>query len=136
MVHHCCGMQCAFGQALVEAAVVTVGQRRGLGLAGGAPPRYVLRIVSDTGDVIVGADDALASSSLRARDVAWSAAAPSTPFEALVRVRHRHTPAAALVTPTPGGFEATFHVPQRALTPGQAAVVYRGEEVVAGGYIV
>jgi tRNA-specific 2-thiouridylase len=114
----------------------TVGQRRGLGLAGGAPARYVLRIVKDTGDVVVGADDALAASTFRARDVAWTVEAPAAPFEALVRVRHRHTPAPARVTPTEAGFEACFHAPQRALTPGQAAVIYRGEEVVGGGTIV
>lgn len=113
----------------------TVGQRRGLGLAGGAPPRYVLRIVSDTGDVVVGPDSALGAAVLRARDVAWTGARPDAPFEAEVRVRHRHTPARALITPTAEGFHASFSKPQRAVTPGQAAVVYRGEEVVAGGFI-
>jgi tRNA-specific 2-thiouridylase len=114
----------------------TVGQRRGLGLAGGAPARYVLRIVRDTGDVVVGADDALGARTFRARDVAWTVEAPTSPFEGLVRVRHRHLPAAARITPVEGGFEASFDVPQRALTPGQAAVIYRGEEVVGGGTIV
>lgn len=113
----------------------TVGQRRGLGLAGGAPPRYVLRIISDTNDVVVGPDSALGSTALRARGVAWVGARPAAPFEGEVRVRHRHTPAAALITPTADGFEAMFREPQRAVTPGQAAVVYRGEEVVAGGTI-
>ncbi len=114
----------------------TVGQRRGLGLAGGAPPRYVLRIVNDTGDVVVGPDSALAATTLRARDVAWTLARPDAPFDGEVRVRHRHTPAAARITPTDDGFEAEFVEAQRAVTPGQAAVVYRGEEVVAGGFII
>lgn len=113
----------------------TVGQRRGLGLAGGAPPRYVLRIVSDTGDVVVGPDSALGAAALRARDVAWTGTRPDSPFEGEVRVRHRHEPARAVITPTADGFEAAFLEPQRAVTPGQAAVVYRGEEVVAGGFI-
>jgi len=113
----------------------TVGQRRGLGLPGGAPPRYVLRIVRDTGDVVVGADDALRAVQLRVTGVAWAGARPASPFEGEVRVRHRHTPARALITPTADGFDARFVEPQRALTPGQAAVVYRGEEVVAGGFI-
>jgi tRNA-specific 2-thiouridylase len=113
----------------------TVGQRRGLGLAGGAPPRYVLRIDSDTGAVVVGPDSALAATTLRARDVAWTAARPDAPFDGEVRVRHRHVPAPAVITPTSDGFDVRFLEPQRAVTPGQAAVVYRGEEVVAGGFI-
>lgn len=114
----------------------TVGQRRGLGLPGGGPPRYVLRIVPDTGDVVVGGEEQLLAGELRARDAVWSGPPPEGELEALVRVRYRHEPAAARVRATAGGFEARFDQPQRAVTPGQAAVVYRGDEVVAGGFIV
>lgn len=113
----------------------TVGQRRGLGLPGGGPPRYVLRVVGETGDVVVGDRPGLYASTLRATEAAWTGARPDGPFEAAVRVRHRHPPAPATVVPTDGGFEATFREPQRALTPGQASVIYRGDEVVGGGFI-
>jgi tRNA-specific 2-thiouridylase len=116
----------------------TVGQRRGLGLGGG-PTRYVLRIISDNGDVVVGGPEALGTRTLRARDVTWGAAfdgrAPTRPFRGEVRVRHRHAPAPAEVRAVEGGFECTFDEPQRAVARGQAAVVYRGEEVVGGGII-
>ncbi|MEO0321981.1 MAG: tRNA 2-thiouridine(34) synthase MnmA [Myxococcota bacterium] len=111
----------------------TVGQRRGLGLGGG-PARYVLRILGD--DVVVGGNDALAGTQLRARDARWVGPRPRGPFEATVRVRHRHRPAPARVTPGDGDrFEVAFLEPQRALTPGQAAVVYRGDQVLGGGFI-
>lgn len=116
----------------------TVGQRRGLGLGGGEP-RYVLRILGD--DVVVGGADALMTQHLVARDVHWladgfaRAEGSNEPFDAAVRIRHRHPPAAARVVPTATGFEAHFAAPQRAITPGQAAVVYRGDEVLGGGFI-
>jgi tRNA-specific 2-thiouridylase len=53
-----------------------------------------------------------------------------------VRVRHRHPPAPAEIRAVEDGFECAFDAPQRAVAPGQAAVVYRGEEVVGGGVIV
>jgi len=115
----------------------TVGQRRGLGLGGGAT-RYVLRIVADTGDVVVGDEPSLMSRRLRARGASWidrGGGAPSASFDASVRVRYRHEPAPARVTPIEGGFEAEFTEPQRAIARGQAAVVYAGDEVVGGGFI-
>ena len=62
--------------------------------------------------------------------------ARSEPFQADVRVRYRHTPAPARVVPEDSGFRVEFDDAQRAITAGQAAVVYRGEEVVAGGIIL
>jgi tRNA-specific 2-thiouridylase len=112
----------------------TVGQRRGLGLGGG-PPRYVLRIVPDTGAVVVGNEGALLSDTLHAIDAAWPGGRPEHPFEGRVRIRYRHEPAPAEITPTDAGFVVRFSEPQRAITPGQATVVYREDEVVAGGFI-
>lgn len=112
----------------------TVGQRKGLGLSGG-PPRYVLRILKDSADVVVGDAAGLASSLLKANDVSWTVPRPTESFEGEVRIRHRHTPAPARITPTQDGFHAEFREAQRAITPGQAAVVYRGDEVIAGGFI-
>jgi tRNA-uridine 2-sulfurtransferase len=112
----------------------TVGQRRGLGISG-ARAAYVLRILPDTGDVVVGEEDGLWAEGLSAVQVTWAADRPAGPFTAAVRIRYRHEPAAATVFPTDAGFTVQFAQAQRAITPGQAVVVYRGEEVVAGGYI-
>ncbi len=112
----------------------TIGQRKGVS-PGGLPPRYVLRILPEQDEVIVGPDAALFSDALEADQVAWRGTAPSEPFDALVRVRYRHEPAPARIEPTRLGFRARFAEPQRAITRGQAAVVYRGEEVLAGGFI-
>lgn len=119
----------------IDLAGVTIGQRKGLGLGGGGKPRYVLRILNDTNQVLVGEEEGLFHDTLVAKDVSWIADAPAGPLEANVRIRYRHEPALASVTPTPDGFVARFASPQRAITPGQAVVVYRGDEVVGGGFI-
>jgi tRNA-specific 2-thiouridylase len=113
----------------------TVGQRKGLGLGGG-PTRYVLRIVPETADVVVGDEANLYASSARASEAVWVDPAPREPFEADVQVRYRHAAAPAEVRPTERGFEVHFREPQRAVAPGQAAVVYRGDQVVGGGRLV
>lgn len=112
----------------------TRGQRRGLGLGGGGA-RYVLRILPDTAEVVVGDEDALYDHELVATDAHWIAARPSEPFEGNVRIRYRHPGARADIIPHADGFEVRFAEPQRAVTPGQAAVVYRGDEVIGGGFI-
>jgi tRNA-uridine 2-sulfurtransferase len=113
----------------------TVGQRRGLGLGGG-PPRYVLRIVPETAEVIVGDEAELAVPALAADHAAWVRADLPDAFEATVQIRHHHRPAAARIErDTGGGFRATFAQPQRAVARGQAAVVYRHDEVLGGGII-
>lgn len=126
------------GRTLAEHAGVesfTVGQRKGLGIGGG-PPRYVLRIVSDTQDVVVGDEAALYRREARAVDVIWMSPPREERFEAEVQVRYRHRAAPAEVLRTDSGFEVRFHEAQRAIAPGQAAVVYRGERVIGGGRLV
>jgi tRNA-specific 2-thiouridylase len=113
----------------------TVGQRRGLGLGGQDRPRYVLRIVPERDEVVVGPHEHLHSSSLRATQAHWVGHCPEKPFRARVRIRHRHAPAEAEVQPEGEGFVVRFDEPQRAVTPGQAAVVYEGDEVIGGGFI-
>ncbi len=112
----------------------TRGQRRGLGLGGGGT-RYVLRIVPDSAEVVVGDDSQLYDQELTATDAHWVAGPPADEFEGEVRIRYRHRGALARVTPCGDGFEVRFDRPQRAITPGQAAVVYRGDEVIGGGFI-
>lgn len=113
----------------------TVGQRRGLGLGGGAP-RYVLRVVPETDELVVGGRDELNATTLRATEARWLCEPPPDGFRAAVRIRHRHEPAAGHVRLTAEGFEVRFDAPQRAAAPGQAAVLYRGDEVLGGGFIV
>ena len=119
----------------IDISGVTIGPRKGLGLGGGGKTRYVLRIVQDTNEVVVGDEAGLFGEVLAARGVSWIAPTPDGPIEASVRIRYRHEPAAAQVTPTADGFAVHFQKPQRAITPGQAVVVYRGEEVIGGGFI-
>jgi tRNA-uridine 2-sulfurtransferase len=112
----------------------TVGQRRGLGLPG-PDPRYVLRVLPETASVVVGPDHALFGTRLRAERAEWTGVRPEGAFHASVRIRYRHQPAEAIVTPVGAGFEVEFAAPQRAIAPGQAAVIYVGERVVGGGWI-
>jgi tRNA-uridine 2-sulfurtransferase len=112
----------------------TVGQRRGLGLGGG-PVRYVLKVLPSERAVVVGDEADLFAARCSASHASWCAGAPGEPFEAHARVRYRHLPAAARIVPREDGFDVVFHEPQRAITPGQAVVVYRDEEVVGGGII-
>jgi len=114
----------------------TVGQRKGLRISAGRP-LYVLRIDSQKRQVVVGAEDQLQSDTCEVRDVNWIACEnPGAPMEASVKIRYRHEPAAALVEPlTPNKARVRFAAPQRAITPGQAAVFYSGERVLGGGWI-
>jgi tRNA-specific 2-thiouridylase len=114
----------------------TVGQRKGLGMATGSP-LYVLQINGERRQVVVGDGEQLYSRSLRAKRVNWIAVEqPASVIRVGVKIRHRHEPASATVERV-GTDEAmvTFDQPQRAITPGQAAVFYDGDVVVGGGWI-
>jgi len=120
----------------------TVGQRKGLGVSS-PTPLYVLSIHPDSHRVTVGADTELATRTLRARRLNWiSIPALTAPMRVQIKIRHRHDPAWATLepaSPTASAEEeviATFDDPQRAVTPGQSAVFYNGDEVVGGGWIV
>lgn len=114
----------------------TVGQRKGLG-ALGPKPYFVLELRPEENVVVVGTNDELMLDTLTADDVHWtSRSAPTEPFEANVKIRYRAPEVPALVTPLPGNrIHVEFRTPQRAITPGQAAVVYVGDEVLGGGTI-
>jgi tRNA-specific 2-thiouridylase len=116
----------------------TVGQRRGLGVATGDPV-YVLAVDAPTNRVVVGPSELLAKRTLEADRASWVAGEPPAagPFEALVRLRYRGDDVPAVITPRPDArFDVEFRTPQRAVAPGQSAVVYRGDEVLGGGRIV
>ena len=114
----------------------TVGQRKGLGIASPSP-LYVLNIDPASHRVTVGADRELATHTLRARQLNWIAIPELTqPMRVKAKIRHRHEPAWATLEPAaPGEVIASFDEPQRAVTPGQSAVFYDGDEVVGGGWI-
>ncbi len=115
----------------------TVGQRRGLGLAEGHP-MYVVALDRANNRLVVGEDGELRSSVCEVRNVNWIPfAIPAAPVQARVRIRNRHEPAEAEITPlTDTTARVSFREPQRAITPGQAAVFYSGEHVLGGGWIV
>jgi tRNA-uridine 2-sulfurtransferase len=115
----------------------TVGQRKGLGVAS-STALYVLNIDPASHKVTVGADAELATRTLRARQMNWISIAELTePTRVKAKIRHRHEPAWATIAAGGAGEAiATFDEPQRAVTPGQAAVFYDGDEVVGGGWIV
>ena len=113
----------------------TVGQRKGLGLATGEP-LYVISTNPANQQVTVGAPEALLRSTLKAGQVNWvSVEAIAAPRRVQVKIRHRHHPAHATISPAPNGVEVRFDEPQRAVTPGQAAVFYDGDLVLGGGWI-
>jgi tRNA-specific 2-thiouridylase len=114
----------------------TVGQRKGLGLATGSP-LYVIQIKNDTRQGVVGNDEQLYSRTLRARRVNLvSVSDLPEPMRVAVKIRHKHQPARAVIeSDGPDQILVTFDEPQRAITPGQAAVFYDGDVVVGGGWI-
>ena len=114
----------------------TVGQRKGLGIST-AHPMYVVSLDRAQNRLVVGEDKELRSSTCEVRNVNWIPyVVPDGPVQASVRIRNRHEPAEAEVTPI-GATDArvTFREAQRAITPGQAAVFYCGEWVLGGGWI-
>ena len=114
----------------------TVGQRKGLGIST-AHPMYVVLLDRAHNRLVVGEDKELRTTSCEVRNVNWIPyAMPDGPVRASVRIRNRHEPAEADVTPI-GATDArvVFDEPQRAITPGQAAVFYSGDQVLGGGWI-
>jgi tRNA-specific 2-thiouridylase len=115
----------------------TVGQRKGLGLTSAAP-LYVLNIHPESHQVRVGSDGDLFSRELRVDRLNWISIPELTgAIRVQAKIRHRHEPQPATLEPGPdGSATAIFDEPQRAITPGQSAVFYQGDEVVGGGWIV
>jgi tRNA-uridine 2-sulfurtransferase len=117
-------------------AAYTIGQRKGLGLTASAP-LYVVDIDAEANRVRVGAAAELQRDRLMATDVNFIACEPpEEPLRVQARIRHSHRPAPAAVRARGDGTaEVVFEEPQRAITPGQSVVWYRGDLVVGGGVI-
>jgi tRNA-uridine 2-sulfurtransferase len=118
----------------------TVGQRKGLKVSS-PTPFYVIQIDPASHRVTIGADEELSTRNLRANRVNWiSIPALTAPMRVKIKIRHRHEPAPATLQPAggadPAEVVALFDEPQRAVTPGQSAVFYDGDEVVGGGWIL
>jgi tRNA-specific 2-thiouridylase len=114
----------------------TIGQRKGLGFAVGKP-LYVLSIDQKLNRVVVGDDRALRTTTFEIENVNWvSCEKPQAPLRGVVKIRHKHEAApAAIAALDSNRARVTFDAPQRAITPGQAAVFYDGDRVLGGGWI-
>ena len=112
----------------------TIGQRRGIGAFGAK--RFVTGIDPELNRITIGEEDDLLARRLWADAPGWVAGAPpADEFEALVKVRYKSPPAPATVRVHRDEIEVEFRRPLRAVTPGQAAVIYDGERVIGGGTI-
>jgi len=111
----------------------TIGQRTGLGIS--APhPLYVIAIDAPNNRVVVGRKEDVRAAGLIAREMNWLS--PDRPPEAEVKIRYRKRAVPARITPCGTGVRIDFAEPQEAVTPGQAVVLYRGDEVLGGGEIL
>jgi len=114
----------------------TVGQRKGLGIAH-PTPLYVISIDAAANRLTVGNREELRRRGLTVSGVQWVSSPPVTePFKALTQIRYQHRAAASAVTPLPDGrLSVLFDDSQAAITPGQSAVIFDGDLVMAGGVI-
>jgi len=114
----------------------TIGQRRGLRLAKGKP-LYVIQIDRERNAIVVGGEEEVRGDTFVVNSVNWIAPPETIPFHnAHVKIRYNHPGSEASISPKgEGEWEVKFKSPQKAITPGQAAVFYDGETVLGGGWI-
>jgi tRNA-specific 2-thiouridylase len=114
----------------------TVGQRQGLVVSAPAP-YYVLEMVPELNQVVVGYKEELLAAAVEVEDINWLIPAPTEPLRAEVRIRYRHPGVGCLISPSNDTkVRVSLDHPQTAVTPGQAAVFYQDERVLGGGWIV
>lgn len=113
----------------------TIGQRSGLGLSGG--PYYVVsKDLAQNTVVVTKNEQDLQRKDIFMRDVNWMYAQPTEPLEVMARIRYRQDSVAATLIPQENNaFRLVFQEPQRAVTPGQFAVLYQQETLIGGGVI-
>jgi tRNA-specific 2-thiouridylase len=112
----------------------TIGQRRGLGVAFGAP-RFVVAIEPATRRVVLGTHEELARQELDADRPNWLVPDVPSSFRCQAQIRYRHEAADAEVAVEDTRFHVRFDEPQYGVTPGQAVVLYDGDRVLGGGWI-
>lgn len=114
----------------------TIGQRRGLGVSSNAP-LYVVKLGKDTNEVTVDYENGLFQDNMTVRDLNWiSIESLKEPIKAKVRIRYRHIESDATIYPQENEtIRIHFDHPQKAITPGQFAVIYNGDVVVGSGFI-
>ncbi|MBI2342179.1 MAG: tRNA 2-thiouridine(34) synthase MnmA [Deltaproteobacteria bacterium] len=113
----------------------TIGQRRGLGFGVGKR-QYVTAIAADKNEIALGSNEDLMKKEAFVNNVAWINEFPKCDFKLSVKIRYKHSGAdAAIELLDNNRAKIIFENPQRALTPGQAAVFYNGDEVIGGGWI-
>ncbi len=114
----------------------TVGQRRGLGdVTSDGEPVYVIKIDMARNQLVVGPSEAAKLSAISVRDLRWLSPERQEPFETTVQVRHRSTPVPCTVTPRGTVASVSFTSEAPIAAPGQAAVFYDNDRVVAGGWV-
>lgn len=114
----------------------TLGQRKGLGIAAGKPV-YVCEIRPQTREVVLGNPEDLMSRDVYVSDFNWiSGNAPGGRIRCTAKVRYRQSEQPAVLSVEGDIVHIVFDQPQRAITPGQAAVVYDGDVVLGGGTII
>jgi tRNA-specific 2-thiouridylase len=113
----------------------TIGQRRGINCPA-SEPYYVVRMDTLQNILTVGVKKDLLASQCKVEDINWIQEPPSREMDIHTRVRYRHTAAASRLTPVDEKTaKVNFEKPQEAVTPGQCAVFYKGDEVLGGGWI-
>jgi len=114
----------------------TIGQRKGLGIAW-KEPLYVVAIETGSNRVVVAEQQHVLAPGLLAEEVSWIQPPADGEFDSTCKIRYRHQPVDCRVRVLEdGGCEVRFSQPQKAVTPGQSVVFYRGDEVLGGGRIV
>ena len=115
----------------------TIGQRKGLGISA-SKPLYVVSINTDTNNVVLGEERELYSKTIYVKDFNWiSGKVPTLPLKCKVKIRYRQKEQDAIILSQDNNVvQIEFKEPQRAVTPGQSAVAYVGDEVIGGGIIV
>jgi tRNA-specific 2-thiouridylase len=117
-------------------AFYTIGQRQGLGIAAGKP-LYVVKLDAGKNEVVLGSAKDVRARELTATGISWMGIDnPCRPFRALAKIRYNHKKSPCRIIPLSSRkVKVIFDSPQHAITPGQAFVFYRGQDVAGGGWI-